>query len=489
MAKREKTGGIKRGRKAIVFLLIAAAFIFMSTYAYKKAVSYKHKQDDLKMLSSEIYDAAFISNYDISTYAVENYGTLWDYDIVRANYCFYDIGDLNDYLSAVFSAGNELKRIYIGIDPYSLWRASKGDIEYIQKEFENNLIALADSHPETSFEIILSYPSMQYWLSLSEKERETSYVLYQRFVEILTVRENIPAYYMGGHEWLIQNPGNYVGDFTTVPEISDEIFTLRYMAKYLIDSENADSMVQRTAYFVEKNLKAEPQYPDLSDWDIVFLGDSIVANNGVLSMANLINSYTGASVFNCAQGGIAAYEREPGGICFPDMAEKFTNGQTEGVGDNFKQGVTQYLAAEHSEKKLCFIINYGLNDYFEGCIMENKEDPYDITTYAGAMRTGIAALREKYPDALYIIMGPGNVEDFEHGMEPHGEEQLKLPDYYDKAVSLSEELDTAYIDLYHEFPNEEYELGEVLADGIHYNEVGRYAVGVKIIDFLEEYQS
>ncbi len=120
--------------------------------------------------------------------------------------------------------------------------------------------------------------------------------------------------------------------------------------------------------------------------------------------------------------------------------------------------------------------------------MENPEDEYDISTYAGGMRTGISILKEAYPDALYIIMGPGKVTYFEDGTELQSDVGGKLEDYYEISADISEEWDIPYIDLYQNFPPEGKELTDVLADGCHYNEYGRYLVGKKIVEFLADYE-
>lgn len=130
------------------------------------------------------------------------------------------------------------------------------------------------------------------------------------------------------------------------------------------------------------------------------------------------------------------------------------------------------------------MINFGLNDYFSGLAPQNTEDACPHSTYAGAMRTGIAALKAQYPDALYIIMGPGRVRCFNDGTDFPGEAGGQLIDYYNLSVALSEELNIPYIDLFNDFPERDIDLSAIWEDGCHYNEYGRYLAGIKIINFL-----
>lgn len=478
----------KRRNLQVIFIsLIFIVFVGIGiVYLYGKAVAAAHKKADLNMLSTETYQGAFFSMYDISTYPVEDFTYYFGIDIVKAEYCIRDIKDMNDYLSSIFSSGNEISNIYIGIDPFRLWQVTDSRIEMIQEALEEQFFPSVEAFPEVSFEIMLSYPSMEYWLSLSEEDREISYILYQEFAQIMDGRENIKTFYIGAEEWLIQNSRHYIDGFTTTEEISKYIFLFTHSNdNYIMNSQNAASMIQKTTALVEENVKNPPRYPDLSQWDIVFFGDSIIGNyTDSLSIPGTVNAFSNASVYNCAQGGISASEAEPGDMCFPSMVNEFVSGQVADPELNFGQGVRQYYSTEHKEKKTCFIINYGLNDYFGEHSLENLLDIYDITTYAGAIRTGVSALKEKYPDAMYIIMGPGRITTFSNGTEPRGEEQRQLVDYYNCAVTLSEELGLFYLDLYNGFPEGDDTLDSVLVDGCHYNPYGRYALGIKIINFI-----
>ena len=104
------------------------------------------------------------------------------------------------------------------------------------------------------------------------------------------------------------------------------------------------------------------------------------------------------------------------------------------------------------------------------------------------MRAGIAALKEKYPDATYVIVGPGQATYFSNGTELMSESGGQLKDYYQLSVSLSKELNIPYLDLYQQFPEGDTDLTDVLADGCHYNEYGRYCLGIKIVKFMADFQ-
>ena len=87
---------------------------------------------------------------------------------------------------------------------------------------------------------------------------------------------------------------------------------------------------------------------------------------------------------------------------------------------DYQLGLNEYLAADVNKKHV-FVINFGLNDYFGGHPV-STDDPQDLGTYTGALRQGIAALKEAYPEAAIIVQVPtytnffseGNAQTLEH---------------------------------------------------------------------------
>ena len=52
------------------------------------------------------------------------------------------------------------------------------------------------------------------------------------------------------------------------------------------------------------------------------------------------------------------------------------------------------------------IIEHGTNDYNSGQILDNPKDTMDVTTFAGALRTTLSLLQEKYPQLRIILVSP-----------------------------------------------------------------------------------
>lgn len=481
----------KKQFPVIPFAIIALILLTLGgSYICTKMLVGQQMDLALDVLSMEDYQSVFLSMYDISNFNKEDFADYRGVPTLKLDISLESAEDVNKALDAVFSSGNQITNVYLGLDPLALWHSGKNDIDNVQKTFESGWFSYADANPEIAFEILFPFQSMDYWLSLEEGELQASLILYQQLASILTSRSNITVYYAGGQEWLINNPANYVNSYAANELVSQKIFLLTFCDHALqITGRNAAEMMQQLSDQIAAHKENPPVYPDLSQWDIVFMGDSIIGNyKGSISVPGVVSGLSGASVFNCAQGGVSAAEPEPGMMCFPKMAEDFVTGTVSDSETSFGEGLQEYLSADHTDKKLCFIINFGLNDYFGGHAPENSDDKNDISTYAGAMRAGIAALKEKYPDATYVIVGPGQATYFSNGTELMSESGGQLKDYYQLSVSLSKELNIPYLDLYQQFPEGDTDLTDVLADGCHYNEYGRYCLGIKIVKFMADFQ-
>lgn len=438
-------------------------------------------------LADEEYSSVFFSMFS-TPYILEEYFQHYvGSPTLKQEYAFRTTEEINMALDIVFSSGNDVNNIYLGLDPFLLYHTANDDVYELEAALESGLFSHADDHPETIFQVILAFPSLNYWQSISEGKFRISLVLYRMLVDLLNTRENIVVYFPGNQEWLLDNPANYISDFVLESTAAHKVILLIISGQLQINEDNKDEMLRQFSNLLLSRREAPLEYPDLSQWEIIFFGDSIIGNyDGSLSIPGAVNGLSDATVYNCARGGVSATSPASSeSYSFPTMAEFFVSGDDRDIpDDNFGQGTREYRLAKHTVKKRCIIINYGLNDYFCGYLIDNPENIYDTATYAGAMRTGIATLKKRYPNALYVIMGPGQITNFDNGTSLQGDSMEPLTTYSDCAKALSEELGTLYIDLYNDFTNDEITVTDVLSDTVHYNEYGRYLVAIKIIDLL-----
>ena len=130
-----------------------------------------------------------------------------------------------------------------------------------------------------------------------------------------------------------------------------------------------------------------------------------------------------------------------------------------------------------------FVINYGLNDYYNGAALVS-EDPYDISTYGGALRGGIQKLKEAYPDAQIVLMTPNFTTYFDYGQGRNSEEGGMLEDYAKLALEVAKEQQIEVLDNYHELPITKENWKDYQDDGCHLNERGRFLLGSRIAKMI-----
>ena len=85
----------------------------------------------------------------------------------------------------------------------------------------------------------------------------------------------------------------------------------------------------------------------------------------------------------------------------------------------------------------------------------------------------------KYPHIKFVIASPTYCEWYK------GERQFDLGAYTEAARSVSEEMGTDFIDMYHAFGKTPEEKLQYLEDGVHLTAEGRWLYSRSIIDFLD----
>ena len=136
------------------------------------------------------------------------------------------------------------------------------------------------------------------------------------------------------------------------------------------------------------------------------------------------------------------------------------------------------------EKTLCFIINYGFNDYFSGIPIANPAQPADGETFEGCLRSCISSLRTSFPQAHVLLMTPTHTSYFDNGREIRNQGEGALSAYIKAAENLSAEMNLYFIDNYYNFVITPENLHDYLLDGCHPNEKGRLVIALRIMDFI-----
>ncbi|MBR6627513.1 MAG: hypothetical protein IKL04_06020 [Lachnospiraceae bacterium] len=251
--------------------------------------------------------------------------------------------------------------------------------------------------------------------------------------------------------------------------------------------------------------------------EVVFLGDSVIAQSRDDSaIPRQVEQLTGRSVVNCALGGTSlsrgkakrpgeqgdSMEDANGVLSMEALSRAMIHGDFGGQqAVQSKEQALYYLpytvdtlASIDFAKVKVLVFNHGVNDYHQGVELFNDQDPYDVHTFSGAMRSVLERLRKEYPDLKIIYVTP--TYTWYHGPAKSCEEYHTgsgiLKDYVDEAIRICEEYQVPYVDVYSSL-YERYGMDgyvrkiaeQYTLDGVHPNEYGRGLIAEAIAEALK----
>lgn len=436
------------------------------------------KREDYKNIASMDYDCAFLSMYPIETYPEEAFAQYFGWTVFKASYCIPSVSVIEQYMDRIVKSGNTVSTVYLGIRP------DKAKLSKLQ--------ALMGRYPSVSFEIILAYPSLDYWTSLSEQEYKQALSDYSDYLLAASDIPNAHFFFPGRLQWLIGNPGNYEDTFLA-NEATAKTLLLEstILGEHFVVPENQAPFFHQLESLTKQARTTTEVFPDLSDHRLVFLGDSIIGNyTDNTSIPGVVSSFTGSEGYNCGYGGNSAAPNPDGSIFLPGIAEAFVQGDLSVLPKEAQvyQGISAYLSnypVPSQVDNLCFIINYGINDYFEGNAISSAQAPMDTSTYSGAIRTAVNTLQSAFPHAQIILCTPSFCHYYQDGTVPHGEGNYILIDYVNAILSLSEELHVDVLDTYHDLGVNSSNWDQYLyQDQVHPNAAYRYLIGKSLIQLI-----
>lgn len=474
----------------IIFILVLLAVIGVGVYKYMDYKKYEPLRNDYERIATTDYTSVFFSTFPVDNFTEDDFAYYREVYPLKSTYCIPDMETLNNYFTLVTQNGREITSIYLGVRP-----------DIVSAE---DLMNLVNTWYGVPVEVIISYPSLEYWQELDEEEYTATLAAYKDFINTLMpyyeedpwIQGNLSLYFYGGTEWLVGNPTNYESDFSVNPGIAHSISMYSDRSnEYFLTLDNYEEALENFEELVsacrdqandETADTLQAEYPDLSKWDVVFFGDSITAFTETSSIPGAFSGLTGAHVYNCAQGGSNATERNSDFPGIPTVVDAFLAEDPS----QFKEdtvvynGITDYMENSKKKRQKCFVLNFGMNDYYTGCAVRSDEDPYDTGTYEGAMRTAIEKLQTAYPDAVIVLMSPNFTSYFGNGLNPQSDEGGLLLDYVAAMDSLSTAYELPFYNSYTELGIDSTNHAEYLMDGCHPNEATRYTMAEGLAELL-----
>ncbi len=242
-----------------------------------------------------------------------------------------------------------------------------------------------------------------------------------------------------------------------------------------------------------------------SSFSVVLFGDSVYGNiRDATGVVEQLEELTGREIYNAAIGGttIGRWDGENRLDYSEDALSVVALTKAVYAGDfgvqktmDVKQGITNYFPDVVSGlEKIDFsavelvIIGGGTNDYYDGILRENAEDPMDEYTFAGALRSAVSYLRKVNPKLRILLITPTyswllatgqTCEEYDLGG--------LLEEYVETELAVAEELGVEALDLYHDlYPHDTWEDWQIYTfDGLHPNEEGRALIAGRIAAYLE----
>lgn len=466
-------------KKTILTVMAIVLILSGIFFCYRRFADSAPLQKDLERFSQESYDSVFLSMHFSAAYTPEIFSTYFALETLVSSYEIQTPDELRQYFDKTFSPDNTVSHVFLVLDPDILWKACRQNENRWDKALQHSFFDFVSAHPDTQFEVSLPYPSLAHWVNTEQSDMEETLSVYHDFIAAACNYANIRVCYMGFEQWLISNPDNYISDFTANEEIARFAYlTCFYDDMHRITSANDQAFFDILREQVIAERTSPTIYPDLSDCCFVFFGDSIMAYGDAktITTPGYIAGFSDASTYNYAVGGTAAGE-------FSDAFSGFLSADCTKEEDG-----TYCFTPENediSKKKLYFFLLYGTNDYFSGNAVDNPENPYDVSTYAGVMRDNLKRYMPLFPDAQFILITPGYTSYFSNGTERKSDVGGILTDYVDAAVAVADEFGLPSIDNYHDLGIDASNIADYSSDGCHPNEDGRLLMAKHIIDFVD----
>lgn len=449
MSKHKKTA-----HKIFFLLPVAVILIALAALLFLHFRITDVQREDYRRISSESYDSVFLSMFPSNAYEAEDFATYRGMTLLKTSYEIPDAATLEKYLSRIARSGNTINTVYLGIRPQNLT--------------STDLLPLLQRYPNVIFEVIPAYPSLEYLSHLSEEEFSRLLISYQDLLTPLLDLEHVHVFSFFAQEWFISNPANYLSDFEATGDISRLVMlNADKDHPFLLTGQNLSRSLDRLSNLTaDRRLTASPD-ADLSQWSVVFFGDSVIANyTDSTSVPGVVNGISAAQTYNYAVGGSSAAWEDEEDQCFPKVVERFLQKTPPEI---------------ENSSRLCFVVNFGLNDYFNGFPIDDPADAYNDRTYTGALRAGIRLLKEAFPSSDIIIMAPNFASYFTNGTEINSSVGGILTDYVAAAQIAAEDMDVLFMNNYTGLGINFQNRADYLVDGCHLNETGRFLLGTHIV--------
>lgn len=230
--------------------------------------------------------------------------------------------------------------------------------------------------------------------------------------------------------------------------------------------------------------------------NVVVTGDSIIGKERLDGpVEEYFMEYSGMTMLNGAFGGNSASVGEEAfrysfheesltlyrlakALCCRDFGVQLADMAASQTKIWYFEEALENLSSANLYQTDYLMLSFGTNDYLNGKMLDDPDDPYNEMTYGGALRYAIELLQRTYPDLGIVLVTPpychldgrkgGFEEDFGGGT---------LDEYAALEKQIGEEYGVHVIDAFSEVGIDETNYQEYLEGGLHLNKAGRERCG------------
>ena len=382
-------------------------------------------------------------------------------------------------------------RLLLGLDPYEIYLQSCSN-DTLYRENLEFITDIASNNPYTLIYVYLPENNAAWWNSLSPDQLAKARISYIMMVRLFTELPNIWVYYHGLDEWYLYSDSIRYGtangsirediiDHYMVTDISDLDIT------YMLNSTNVNSRMDDIISLAEKYDETRATYADLSGKKVIFLGDSVFGNyRSESSIPAFFSDMTGAEVYNLGVGGASGSSLNDPDTTLGTALAFLTGNTSLDEYDDKCTGMASYNSFRLAGNELrgsdgsdyYFIIEFGLNDYFNGILVDD---------YSKALTDTIKYIRNAYPEAGILILSPGYVGMYNNGFDITSAEGSVLEEYRQTAMDIAKENRCDLLSLTDDFGFTQEDIySYLLPDAVHYKETGRYRIAQVIAQYFKK---
>lgn len=273
-----------------------------------------------------------------------------------------------------------------------------------------------------------------------------------------------------------------------IPESSEQDLVNENTQAKKTEEPAAAPIVELDVPVQEQSITEEDQVePQGKGLQLVFLGDSIFDNNrDGTGIPFLTADQCDADVFNLAIGGTSASLESGEDADLAEWTSRSLCGVVNAMQGKIPTGVFEGTRAKELldnpnidfSQTDYFIVEYGTNDFFRAVRQNDLDMMFNLHTYGGALRYGVAILQELAPDATIILCSPCYAQFFHDGFMIGDGNVLNsgngtLFDYKGTCNYIANEMQVEFFNAYQDLGINGYTAEEYLEDGVHLTEAGR----------------